>query len=454
MTHVKIRKGHNIRIQGEPEKTILSATQPSSVALRPVEFSYVKPKLLVDIGDHVQIGTPLFFNKVNPDIKWGSPGAGTVKDIQYGERRVIEKIEVELDKDEESIPLQQSMGSDINKLSRQKIIDVLFNASFWPHFRQRPFNKVVDPKNSTPSRIFISAMNTAPLNVDLNLVLQGETARYFLSGLTILSKLTEGKVHVSYHGNFGLNLETVSDTTDFHMVSGPHPAGNVGIQIHHINPLKPGEIIWTITAQSVIMLGKMFQTGKIDPVIIVAVGGPSVTKPAHYRSRLGVSIGSLVNGLLDDKDHHRIIDGDVLTGRTSSINDFLGFYNSTVSVLPRDQSKPFLGWIQPGSSAKTYSLTRSFFGSGNKRPFRFSTRQNGSLRAMVPINAWEDILPMDVMPNPLYRSILAEDIEEMEKLGILECDEEDFALCSFACPSKIDLGSVIRKGLDLMEKES
>ncbi|MEE9190703.1 MAG: Na(+)-translocating NADH-quinone reductase subunit A [Candidatus Neomarinimicrobiota bacterium] len=454
MTHLKIRKGHNIRIQGEPEKTILSTAQPSSVALKPVEFSYVKPKLLVDIGDHVQIGTPLFFDKLNPEIKWGSPGAGAVKAIQYGERRVIEKIEIELDKAEESIPLQPNIGSGISNIDRQTIIDTLYKASFWSHFRQRPFNKVVNPKGSAPSRIFVSVMNTAPLSVDLNLVLQGETTGYFSSGLTILSKLTDGKVHVCYHEDFGLNLETVSEKIESHLVSGPHPAGNIGIQIHHIDPLKPGEIIWTISAQSVIMLGKMFQTGKIDPVIIVSVGGPSVMNPAHYRTRLGVNIGSLIDGLLDVNDQHRIVDGDVLTGRKSSVDDFLGFYNSTVSVLPIDRSKPFLGWIQPGSTAKTYSLTRSFFGSGSKRLFRFSTRQNGTLKALVPINAWEDVLPMDILPNPLYRSILAGDIEEMEKLGILECDEEDFALCSFACPSKIDLGSVIRKGLDLMEIES
>ena len=453
MTQLKIRKGHNIRIQGEPEKTIFSAEQPSSVALKPAEFLYVKPKLLVDIGDHVQIGTPLFFNKLNPEIKWGSPGAGVVKTIQYGERRVIEKIEIELDKSEESIPLQPNIGSNINNLDRQKIIDTLFDASFWPYFRQRPFNKVVNPNGRAPSRIFVSAINTAPLSVDLNLVLQGETVGYFSWGLTILSKLTDGKVHVSFRDDLGINKEAVSEKIETHLVSGPHPAGNMGIQIHHIDPLKPGEIIWTITAQTVIMLGKMFQTGKIDPVITVSVGGPSVINPAHYKTRLGVSIGSLLDGLLDDDAQQRIIDGDVLTGRKSSVDDFLGFYNSTVSVLPIDRSKPFLGWIQLGSTAKTYSLTRSFFGSKGKH-FRFSTRQNGTLRALVPINAWENVLPMDILPNPLYRSILAGDIEEMEKLGILECDEEDFALCSFACPSKIDLGSIIRKGLDLMEKES
>ncbi len=241
------------------------------------------------------------------------------------------------------------------------------------------------------------------------------------------------------------------ENCNLHSISGPHPAGNVGIQIHHIAPLKPGEIIWTVNIQHLIILGKLFLTGKIDPTIIVAVGGPGAKNPVHIKTRIGAKISTLVEDQLGN-DESRIISGDVLTGRTVEINDYLGFYDTIVSIIQEDHSRPFLGWIQPGSSKKSYSLTRSFMSFG-KKTFNFSTKQNGSVRALVPIDAWEDMLPMDILPNPLYRSILACDIEEMEQLGVLECDDEDFALCSFTCPSKIDVGMVIRKGLDMMKAE-
>jgi Na+-transporting NADH:ubiquinone oxidoreductase subunit A len=236
-----------------------------------------------------------------------------------------------------------------------------------------------------------------------------------------------------------------------HQISGPHPAGNVGIQIHHIAPLKPDDVIWTVNIQHVIILGKLFLTGEIDLSIIVSIGGPGANNPIHVKTRIGAKIYTLVNNQLAS-DESRIISGDVLTGKEVQKDDYLGFYDTIISILPVDHSRPFLGWIQPGSSKRTYSLSRSFL-SFRRRLFNFTTKQNGSLRALVPINAWEDVLPMDIMPNPLYRSILADDVEEMTQLGILECDDEDFALCSFACPSKIDVGAVIRKGLDIMKAE-
>ena len=235
-------------------------------------------------------------------------------------------------------------------------------------------------------------------------------------------------------------------------IAGPHPAGNVGIQIHHIKPINPGEVIWTVNPQHVITIGKLFQNGYYDPECVVSIGGSGSSNPQTVKALIGSSIESLLKDQLLNGSQ-RIVSGDVLTGKRVSSDDYLGFYDSSVAIINDDVKRPFLGMLAVGSSSTKYSLTNTFL-SARADEFDFTTSQNGELRAIVPLNAWEKMLPMDILPNPLYRAILAQDIEEMEQLGIWECDDEDFALCSFACPSKIDVGSVIREGLDLLERDS
>ncbi len=449
MTKIIIRKGHSIRIAGIPQNELLTNLSTTEVGLCPIEYKYVKPKLLVKEGDNVDLSTPLFFNKENPDQKWGAPGAGTICKIQYGPRRVIQKIVIKLDKDEKGYSHKAIALNNITKLKREEIKSVLSESNLWHLIRQRPFNHVANPKDE-PRDIFISALHTAPLSPNLDLVLKGQKDA-LQAGINVLNGLTDGKVNIGVFANE--QIEELSGLTNcnLHQISGPHPAGNVGIQIHHIAPMKPDDIVWTVNIQHVLILGKLFLNGEIDLSIIVAVGGPGAKNPIHVKTRIGAKIATLVNDQLGEGEY-RIISGDVLTGRTVAKDDYLGFYDTTISILPVDYSRPFLGWIQPGSSKKTYSLSRSFLSFGRKL-FNFTTKQNGSKRALVPINAWEDVLPMDIMPNPLYRSILAGDVEEMTQLGILECDDEDFALCSFACPSKIDVGAIIREGLDIMRAE-
>jgi len=444
MTQIKIRKGHSLKIAGVPDKNIKEKLNIPQVSMRPVEFLYAKPKLTVQEGDVVKIGEPICFNKKNPDQNWAAPGSGTISKIKYGARRVIEKVIIDLDKDSDV-----SGSKSVNKIddySTDKVKEIISASNLWPLLRQRPFNCVVDPK-VTPRDIFISAYLTAPLSPDLSIVLK-DKHEFIQAGITGLSKLTEGKVNVSVSVKDKISeLENLKNC-ELHEISGPHPAGNVGIQIHHIAPLKPGDVIWTINIQHLIILGKLLLTGAYDPTIVVSIGGPGANEPTHVKTRIGAKIGNLIEGQIG-ADEVRIISGDVLTGRAVEEDDFLGFYDTIISIIPVDKSRPFLGWFHPGTSKRSYSLTNSFLGF-SKPLFNFSTKQNGSHRAMVPIEAWERVLPMDIMPNPLYRSILANDIEEMEKLGIWECDDEDFALCSFACPSKIDVGAAIRQGLDLM----
>ena len=429
-------------MSGIPNTDIASAAAPQNVSILPSSFRGVKPKLMVEEGDQVKIGSPLFFDKTKPEVRWASPASGNVTSIQFGARRVIEKIEITVENNDK-VSIQTLSQGEFESASRKTILDKILKANLFPLIRQRPFNKVADPKD-IPRDIFISGHNSAPLSVDLSRLIKDEKD-IFQTGLNVLKKLTEGNVYLT----LGSSMEF--DNVITQTISGPHPSGNVGIQIHHTKPLRPGDVIWSVNAQHVITLGKLFQTGSYDPTVIVSIGGSGATNPSTVKTITGVNIGLLVEEQ-NLKEPIRLISGDVLTGKTVENEDFLGFYDSSVSIINDDVKRPFLGMLSPGSSRTKYSLTNAFLSFGNKA-FNFTSSQNGELRAMVPLNAWEDVLPMDIYPNPLYRAILAQDIEEMEKLGIWECDDEDFALCSFACPSKIDVGGVVRDGLDLMEKE-
>ena len=446
MPHIKITKGHDLKISGIPDKNIAYPAQYSTVAIMPNDFRGVKPKLLVKEGDKVDIGSPLFFNKINPEVKWASPGCGKVKDIVYGPRRVIEKIEIELDKDQNCIDYKTYTREEISSLSSEQVLENILNANLFTFFRQRPFNVI--PNHKIPPRdIFISGINTSPLSVDIEVVMASQLED-FQYGIDAISKLTKGNVFLTTKRNSILSsVENVKLNT----ISGPHPAGNVGIQIHHIAHLKPGEIVWTINPQDVVSLGRLFKNGRYHPERIISVGGPSVKTPSYSKVTAGIPVNALINDNLTS-ENIRIISGDVLTGRSVSSQDYLSFYDYSLSVISNDIKREFIGMLNPGSSSSRYSLTPVFVSLADKL-FNFTSSQNGSHRAVVPINTWENVLPMDILPNELYRSIMAKDIEEMENLGIIECDDEDFALCSFACPSKTDVSGVIRQGLNLLQAE-
>ena len=443
MNHIFIKKGHDIKINGVPTDEVSTHYQPKSVAIIPKSFRDVKPKLMVKEGDTVQIGSPVFFDKTKPEVKWASPANGIISSIQFGARRVLEKIEISV-KGQDALSGKIFSIEELASTTRDIIINRLLDSNIFPLIRQRPFNKVANPKDE-PRDIFVSAINTAPLSVNLEKIIEGEKEA-FQAGITALSKLTSGDIYVTSQKKIDLRDAKVQT------ISGPHPAGNVGIQIHHTKPLKPHDLIWTVNTQHVITIGKLFLTGSYQPNIIITIGGPGATKHQTLSVNIGTSIGSLI---ADQKlsDPIRIISGDVLTGNECKEDDFLGYYDSSITILSDVIDRPFLGMLAIGSNKTKYSLTNAFLNFG-KQLFNFNTSQNGEERAIVPINAWENVLPMNIYPNALYRSILAQDIEEMENLGIWECDDEDFALCSFACPSKIDVGAVIRDGLDLLEADA
>ncbi len=449
MAHIVIKKGHTIRMAGLPRKDVETLSDPGSVALTPSQFRYVRPKLLVKEGDTVKRGDPLFFDKMDTRVRWASPGGGTVSKVVYGPRRRMDAVIIELDKDEAVATGPTFSKEALVSLGRDQVIQTILDAGCWPMIRQRPYGKIASP-DDTPKAIFISAIPTAPLSPDSDVVIAGQEEA-FQAGLDVLTNLTSGKVHLVRSHLSASPAFSQAKNCELHTVEGPHPAGNVGVHIHHIDPIKPGDVVWTVMLQHVIALGRLFLTGQYEPGVVITIGGPGASNPVHLKTRTGVPVSYLAEGRIKSGEQ-RLISGDPLTGTAKDSDEFLNYYDTIFTVLPVSHERPFLGWLRLGSPSSKYTLTRAYRGN-RQGAYEFTTLQNGDPRAMVPIGAWEKVLPMDIWPNPLYRAIMANDVEEMENLGLLELDEEDVALCSFACPSKIDLGAAVRKGLDVLYKE-
>ena len=437
MQKITVKKGHNINISGVAPRKFSNAPTQKFVSISPQDFNYIKPKLLVKEGDQIALGDALFFDKLNPDVKWPSIASGTISKIIFGERRAVLNIVIEVSEEKEA---NVEPVSQINLSSRDDIKGFIQKHNFWPFFSQRPFNKVVNPSDS-PKCIIVSLADSAPLANDLSFSLS-EKKEYIISALATLKKLTDGNLYVAIRGD---NFSFLSDYDFISLiqVEGPHPSGNIGVILNKINPVNQNDVVWTVQGSHLPVLGKLFSKGIIDFSMNVSIGGPAV-KPSYVKSRIGASFELYKDFLITE--NVRIISGNVLTGKKINVDGFLGFYHSSFSVIEESFSRPFIGWLHPGGKSK-YSVFNAYLGS-NKKSYDFTTLQNGSNRAFVPVDAWEKVFPMDIYINALARSIEANDIDEMEQLGIYECDEEDVALCSFVCPSKSDVGAIIRKGLD------
>ena len=441
MFKLKIKNGHNVNIAGNPDKKFLPTRHHSSVSLSPENFRYIKPKLLVKENDFIQLGNPVFFDKLNPEIKWPAIASGKVSKIVYGDRRVIKEIIFEVNDDKEK-SLQPNSPNGLS--SKEGVINYLLEKNMWPFLKQRPFNKVANPSDN-PKSIIISLANTAPLAINHHFTLSDQQ-EYIVSALKHLKELTDGKLFLIVRpGEFTYlsDLEYI----DLVEIEGPHPAGNIGVVLNHIQPINNKDIIWTVEGHHLPILGKIFSDGIFDPSITINIAGPCVKKPSYIKTRLGCPVDIYCQDNLTTDDV-RIISGNVLTGKEINLDGYTNFYDSSISVIEKSFERSFMGWLHPGGSSK-YSIFNAYVGD-NKKPYRFTTLQNGSKRAFVPIGAWEKVFPMDIYINELARSIAANDVDEMEQLGIYECDEEDVALCSFVCPSKTNVGAIIRKGLDLI----
>ena len=446
--YIKIKKGLNIKLSGEAEKLVSNLPVPATYSLKPPDFINLVPKLLVAQGDEVQAGTPLFYDKDNEAIKFCSPVSGEVIEIVRGEKRRLLEVKIVADKETEYMTFSKSNPSD---LSREAITEALLKSGVWPFIRQRPFGIIANPTD-LPKAIFISAFDSNPLAPDINFLMKG-SGEDFQTGLDALRKLTLGKVHLTIHADeVASTVFTEAEGVELHQISGPHPAGNVGVQIHHIDPVNKGELVWCINPQDVLVIGRLFNQGKLDASRIIAVAGSQVQRPKYYQVIMGAAVKTLLEDAGLKEGDNRIISGNVLTGKQISMDGYLGFYDSQITVIPEGKEPEFMGWLAPGFNK--FSKSRTFFSwlSPGKK-YDLNTNMHGEERPFVMTGQYEEVFPMDIYPVQLLKAILVEDIELMESLGIYEVVEEDFALCEFVCTSKIESQEIIRRGLDLVRKE-
>ena len=444
---IKISKGADIKISGVADRVYANVPSARFHALKPTDFHLLTPKLQIGIGDHVDAGDILFYDKNHDVIKFTSPVSGVVHDVVRGDKRKILEVIIEADKE---ITYKVFEQRDLSSLNRKVIIQDLLLSGLWPVFRQRPFSTIANPED-IPKSIFISGFDSSPLAPDNDFIFHGDNDLFQL-GLDIVTQLTDGTTHLNLDGNSNPS-KVFSDAkgVQINNVYGPHPAGNVGVQIHHIDPINKGDIVWYLTPQDVVSIARFFKDAKYDASRIIALTGSRVKKARYYRITQGMSISNILNNNLIEGDN-RFISGNVLTGTRVKQDGFIGFYDFQISVIPEGNYSEFFGWLLPGFHK--YSLSRTFFSwLSSKKEYELDSNTHGEERAFVMTGQYESYFPIDVFPVQLIKAILIEDIELMENLGIYEVDPEDFALCEYACTSKIQVQSIVRKGLDLIKKE-
>ncbi len=442
---IKIKKGLDIPLAGKAEKVFGQTQLPGLFAIKPIDFHGITPKVVVKEGEAVKIGSVLFYDKYHPEVKFVSPVSGTLKSVNRGERRRILEVIVENDGKDNYVDFGVT---DPQSMDREAIVSRLLESGAWPYLRQRPYDVIANPQE-TPKAIFISGFDSAPLAADMDFVLTGQEAA-FKTGIEVLKKLAP-VVHLGVSSDSASKLYNSLQGIHLHKFSGPHPAGNVGIQIHHVSPINKGERVWVIQPQEIVSIGLLFSQGKHDFSRVIAVTGSEVLKPNYLRYRLGASVAEIVAGGVNGGSL-RFISGNVLTGDDIGSDGYLGFYHSQVTVIPEGDEHEFLGWALPGFGK--FSVSRTYFSWMNKnKTYKLNANMHRGERAIVMSGKFEKVLPMDLLPEFLIKAILVDDIDKMEQLGIYEVVEEDIALCEFVDTSKMELQSILRKGIDLMIKE-
>lgn len=448
---IKIKQGLNIPVSGRPKQTLHDGAQTSHVALCGPDYVGLKPRLLVAEGDRVELGQPLFLDKHHPGVPFCSPGTGQISAINRGPRRVLHSVVVQLEDSDTGRDLFEPMGRNrILRLERAEAADRLRSTGLWTAFRRRPFNRVPEP-GAVPRSIFVTAIDTRPLAADPR-VLIAEQAEAFSNGLRVLPALTDGPVFLCTAPEWDLPVPE-SERIRHVSFAGPHPAGLPGTHIHFLDPVGAGREVWHIGYQDVIAIGRLFAEGRLDFSRVVSLGGSCAAEPRLLRTRLGASAVELVGDCDDDCRGARIISGSVLGGRTAEMGlAYLGRYHDQVCVIPEGGERHLFGWT--GVFPWRYSAARTFLRkAGHRRRFNITTAQNGRFSGMIPTRAFEKVLPLDILPSPLFRALLVADTDQAQALGCLELDEEDLALCSFVCPAKVDYGAALRANLTQIERE-
>tara|TARA_B100001142_G_scaffold263350_1_gene266600 strand:- start:131 stop:1537 length:1407 start_codon:yes stop_codon:yes gene_type:complete len=448
---IRLKKGLTINLAGDADKVYASVKpndKTNQYAIKPTDFHALTPKLTVKIGDKVNAGSTLFFDKFNERINFCSPVSGEVIDIVRGAKRRILEVIIKADAE---ITYERFKILSANELSREQIIDNMLKSGVWPFIRQKPYDIIANPTD-VPKAIFISSFDSSPLAIDNDFALYG-MEDLFQKGLDYIVKLSNGETHLNIDANTNPSKVFASSKgVKINYFSGPHPSGNVGVQIHHIDPINKGDIVWYLEPQDVLAIARLFTEGRYDVSRIVALVGSQVSKPRYYRAISGASVSSFLLDNLKDGSN-RIISGDVLTGTSIGLDGNLGFYDTTITAIAEGDNQEFLGWILPGF--EKFSASKTFFSWLNpSKKFVIDSNMHGEERAYVVTGSYEKVLPMDIFPLQLIKAIMIEDIELMENLGIYEVSPEDLALCEFVCTSKMEVQSIIRYGLDLVRKEN
>ncbi len=441
----RITKGLDLPIAGLPEQSIVQGPEVTQVGLVGPDYVGMKPSMLVQPGDRVKLGQPLFSDKKCEGVMYTSPGAGRVIDVSRGDRRVFQSVSVELDGDETvEFPV---LGERFDSCTRDDLVGLLAESGLWTSLRTRPFSKVPD-LGSVPRSIFVQAIDSNPLAVNPLPVIR-EKERAFQFGVMALKKLTDGAVYVCRPTAISLPGDDIPGVQRAEF-EGPHPAGLPGTHIHLLDPVGPGKVVWHINYQDVIAIGHLVLTGTLSVDRVISIAGPGVKAPRVVRTRVGASVTQLVDGALV-AGGQRVISGSPLSGRrVVAPCDFLGRFHLQVTAIPEGNHREFLGWLSPGSSK--FSVRRVFTSAlDSAKRFAFSTSTEGSKRAMVPIGMYEQVMPLDIIPTFLLRALITGDTDQAQQLGCLELDEEDLALCTFVCPGKYEYGPILRKRLHQIE---
>ncbi|MCB0426057.1 MAG: Na(+)-translocating NADH-quinone reductase subunit A [Mangrovimonas sp.] len=445
---IKIKKGLNINLLGEADKTIENAIVSNFYTLRPDDFHGVIPKLIAREGAKVKAGEAVFYDKSDERVKFASPVSGEIIEIARGAKRKILSIKIQADKEQS---FADNGKLDVEKASADEIKAKLLSSGAWVFIKQRPYDIIAKPDRS-PKAIFISGYDSAPLAADYDFTLKGKEAE-LQTAISALGKLTEGNVHVSVGKNSNSPLAGLKGIT-LHHLSGPHPVGNVGTQINRINPVNKGETVWTVAPQDLVIIGELLMTGKFNAERIIAMAGASIKKPRYFKTKIGSEVATMIydNGI--DKDSNvRIISGNVLTGNEVKPDGALGYYSNIITVIPEGNDYEFFGWNKPVFNKISTTRALTFSWLNPKKKYDLNTNTNGEHRAFVVTGSYEEVFPMDIYPMQILKSCMYKDLDEMEALGMYEVAPEDFALTEFVCVSKQPHQKIIREGLDLMVKE-
>ncbi|MEM1135699.1 MAG: Na(+)-translocating NADH-quinone reductase subunit A [Bacteroidota bacterium] len=451
---IRLKKGFNINLAGKAEKKIVSDLKPDTYVLKPTDFpGMIRPKVTVKEGDNVKAGTPILFDKKAESIMFSSPVSGEIVEIHRGDKRALLGVKILADKEIEYEQYNKYSISEIESLSQNDAKDLMLKSGVWPNIVQRPFATIANPED-TPKSIFISAFDSHPLAPDYAFIFKDQD-KFFQAGITILKKFTKGAIHVNLDGNAEVaSIFSQAKDIQLNKFYGKHPAGNVGVQIHHIDPISVGEVVWTLNPFGVIQIGKLFMEGVYDASKIIAIAGSEVKKPQYYKTYSGASVKKFLENNLTN-DHVRVISGNILTGEKIDKDGSLGFYDHLVTIIPEGDQQRFVvtdGWFSITKNRLSFHRALGLFSflNGSNKEYVLDTNTNGQERAFVMTGAFEKVVPMDILPTHLLKAIMAEDFDEMEALGIYEVAEEDLALCEYIDVSKHDVQSIVRKGINLM----